>query len=37
MDEFVRVLGDDSLFGEERSAQVKNVAQPLRYRLLRDA
>ena len=35
MDAFVRVLPDDAGFGPEQQAQVKNVAEPLRYRALR--
>ncbi|MCB9628968.1 MAG: hypothetical protein H6725_16470 [Sandaracinaceae bacterium] len=35
MDAFVRALPDDTGFGPEQQAQVKNVAEPLRYRALR--
>jgi glycine hydroxymethyltransferase len=35
MDAFVAALGDPSRFGEERSAAVKNVAEPLKFRALR--
>lgn len=34
MNAFVDALGDLSVFGEERQAQVKNVAEPLRFRAL---
>lgn len=34
MDSFVAALGDLSRFGEEREAQVKNVAEPLKFRAL---
>ncbi|MBK6575900.1 MAG: hypothetical protein IPG17_06850 [Sandaracinaceae bacterium] len=35
MDAFVAALGDEARFGPEQRAQVKNVAEPLRYRELR--
>ncbi len=35
MDSFARAYADDSAFGEERSAHVKNVAEPLIFRALR--
>ena len=35
MDAFVAAHGDAKQFGEERAAQVKNVAEPLRFRSLR--
>jgi class 3 adenylate cyclase len=35
MDTFVNTLGSDAEFGPEEHAQVKNVADPLRYRALR--
>src|SRR5690606_17805708 len=35
MDAFVDAFGDPSAFGEERSAPVKNVHEPLRFRALR--
>ena len=34
MDTFVSTLGSDEGFGPEQQAQVKNVADPLRYRKL---
>jgi class 3 adenylate cyclase len=34
MDQFVEAYADESRFGEEEGAQVKNVAEPLRYRQL---
>lgn len=36
MDSFVEALGDGSSFGDERQEAVKNVAEPLRYRMLVD-
>ncbi len=35
MDGFVKVHGESELFGEERHAKVKNVAEPLSYRALK--
>jgi adenylate cyclase len=35
MDAFVAALGNEARFGPEQRAQVKNVAEPLRYRELR--
>jgi class 3 adenylate cyclase len=35
MDTFVEAYGDDAAFGEDREAAVKNVAKPLRFRLLK--
>lgn len=35
MDDFVAAYGDDAAFEPEREARVKNVAEPLRFRLLR--
>lgn len=35
MDSFVETLAEPDRFGEERQAKVKNVAEPLRFRLLR--
>jgi class 3 adenylate cyclase len=34
MEDFVSGYGDEAAFGEQRSARVKNVAEPLRYRPL---